>query len=410
MSLPNDNGLASTRNSSPVLSRHQAMVRSFSRASDSVAVYLKGIPVRSQLTYLAVLIFTGAGLASLPFLYTTVSIRAPGIIRPAAAVTQVSSLVSGRIATVFMLENEMVKKGDLLLTLESDGMLERESYLKSRSSELQLLCEDIALLLNDTSGAPRLETSIYQQSWQSYRQQLDEYLARYQKADTDFTRNRELHNGQVIADVEFENYQFARDQAASELKYLRESQLVKWQEDHRRFRLELNEINTSLEELRKKKSSLRVTAAVSGTLHDVSAVYAGSFVFANQPLGSISPDTALIVEVYVPPSDIGLLQPGMTAAFTIDAFNYNQWGLASGRITAISPDVRMMRENPIFDIRCTLDNDYLSLNNGYRGHLKKGMTLQARFPVASRSLWQLLYDQMDDWLNPVRGGVNVPEL
>jgi len=31
---------------------------------------------------------------------------------------------------------------------------------------------------------------------------------------------------------------------------------------------------------------------------------------------------------------------------------------------------------------------------------KKGMTLQARFIVTKRSLWQLLYDKVDDWANP----------
>jgi HlyD family secretion protein len=28
------------------------------------------------------------------------------------------------------------------------------------------------------------------------------------------------------------------------------------------------------------------------------------------------------------------------------------------------------------------------------------MTLQARFMVAERTLWQLLYDKVDDWMNP----------
>ena len=33
-------------------------------------------------------------------------------------------------------------------------------------------------------------------------------------------------------------------------------------------------------------------------------------------------------------------------------------------------------------------------------HIKKGMTLQARFYVTRRTLFQLLYDKADDWLNP----------
>lgn len=38
--------------------------------------------------------------------------------------------------------------------------------------------------------------------------------------------------------------------------------------------------------------------------------------------------------------------------------------------------------------------------NGYKGYLKKGMTLQARFIITERTLWQLLYDKVDDWINP----------
>jgi membrane fusion protein, peptide pheromone/bacteriocin exporter len=54
----------------------------------------------------------------------------------------------------------------------------------------------------------------------------------------------------------------------------------------------------------------------------------------------------------------------------------------------------------LFKIKCRLLSDHLSLRNGYRGRLKKGMTVQARFIIAKRSLWQLLYDKADNWVNP----------
>ena len=49
-----------------------------------------------------------------------------------------------------------------------------------------------------------------------------------------------------------------------------------------------------------------------------------------------------------------------------------------------------------------LDSQQLHLKNGFKGNLKKGMTLQARFVVARRSLWELLFDKVDDWVNPIR--------
>ncbi|GHT22645.1 hypothetical protein AGMMS4957_13110 [Bacteroidia bacterium] len=42
----------------------------------------------------------------------------------------------------------------------------------------------------------------------------------------------------------------------------------------------------------------------------------------------------------------------------------------------------------------------LQLKNGYKGNLKKGMTLTGRFYLTDRSLWQLLFDKVDNWVNP----------
>ena len=123
--------------------------------------------------------------------------------------------------------------------------------------------------------------------------------------------------------------------------------------------------------------------------------------YRRKSLGEISPDSGLIAETYVAPKDIGLLKIGTKARFQIDAYNYNEWGMATGKITSISSDIFMQNgAQPFFKVRCLLDKNSLNLKNGYVGKIKKGMTLQARFFVTRRTLFQLLYDKADDWLNP----------
>jgi hypothetical protein len=61
-----------------------------------------------------------------------------------------------------------------------------------------------------------------------------------------------------------------------------------------------------------------------------------------------------------------------------------------------------MNNTPMFRIRCTMDRNYLSLKNGIKGYMKKGMTVRARFIIAERSLFQMLYQSTDDWLNPAQ--------
>src|SRR5690606_25179151 len=110
--------------------------------------------------------------------------------------------------------------------------------------------------------------------------------------------------------------------------------------------------------------------------------------------------SGMVVETYILPKDIGYLKVGTSVTLQIDAYNYNQWGMASGSVTSISADVFTDNGQPYFKVRCALNEDKLVLKNGYEGKLKKGMTLQARFFVTKRTLFQLLYDKADDWLNP----------
>lgn len=107
-----------------------------------------------------------------------------------------------------------------------------------------------------------------------------------------------------------------------------------------------------------------------------------------------------MVECYVSPSDIGYLEEGNEVSYQIDAYNYNQWGLAKGRITDISNQPYQKDGSVYFLVKCELSEKSLKLKSGYEGKLKNGLTLTSRFHITRRSLFDLLFDKTDDWLNP----------
>jgi HlyD family secretion protein len=139
---------------------------------------------------------------------------------------------------------------------------------------------------------------------------------------------------------------------------------------------------------------------VSGTLLDVKGIEKGSFVTAGIQLAEISPQSNLIVECYIHPTDIGLLKKDNNVNFQVSAFNYNQWGLANGKVVEIGNDIQMINNSPMFKVLCSLNQDFLELKNGFKGYLKKGMLVNARFALTERTLFDLLYDKVDDWVNP----------
>ena len=358
------------------------------------------ISVRSQIIYVTLLTFVFCTFASLPLVPVTVNITSFARIRPATEVTSIRSLVNGSVRESYIHENRSVKKGDILLTLESDLLNNKQLHLESRIADITAIIKDLETLLRRASTTSQWHTTLYQQAWHNYKQKLSDTEARYTKLKRDYYRNLKLYEQQVITTVEMEDFKFEMDHAQNELHLVKTSQHNQWEGELKGYQQELHDYESQLVQLLKEKKDLIIRSPISGSIQNTTGVYSGTMVFANQEIVSISPDAGMVVEAYVSPNDIGLIKKNMPVRYQVDAFNYNQWGLATGRILDIPHDVQMVNDQPVFKVKCALDKNYLQLKNGYKGYLQKGMTLQARFIVAQRSLWQLLYDKADNWFNP----------
>ena len=181
---------------------------------------------------------------------------------------------------------------------------------------------------------------------------------------------------------------------------MHEQQYNVWQAALTDYKSKLVELESNFYQTQQNKNLYTVTAPISGTL--VSSVSTGqnSYLAAGQTIAELSPDTELRIECYVSPYDIGLLKVDSEVNFQIDAYNYNQWGMSHGRITDIAKDIEFVDNKAVFKVYCSIKTPQLALKNGYVGPLKKGMTLTAKFKLANRSLFDLLYDKVDDWINP----------
>ncbi len=358
----------------------------------------------AQTIYIIILVSIFCFIASLPYVFIDISIKSAGLLKAATEASTIKAISAGYVKEVFIQENSSVKKDQLLFSVQSPMLDEKERFLQTKIEETNSFLNDVKILANNSqqlaTGGWQPATNLYRQSYSDYLQKLTDRQVRFLKVKQDYTRNKKLYDQKVIAEAEFENFVFEFEKAKGEIELLRQAQLSAWQQELRNYEREKTDFENQLAQVEKEKENLNIKAAVSGTIQNLAGVYAGSAVFSNQDLAQISPNTNLIAEVYVSPNDIGLLRTGMEARMQVSAFNYNQWGLLLGQIQEISNDIQIINNQPVFKVKCILQHDYLRLKNGYEGKLKKGMTLQARFVVTERSLWQLLYDKVDDWVNP----------
>lgn len=362
--------------------------------------------VRSKIIYSTIVLSLIGLIATLPFISVDVGVRSQGIIRPVTEVSQIMAPVSGYIGQINVRENAFLKRGEIFATIEAPQLKEQIRFNLGRQDELTTYLTDLRML--QEAGVLHTETSInfttirYQNDFIAFKQQLLQHQQEVHQLEKNLNRGKILFESEAISNSELDDLEFSYQSSESQYKLLVRQQLNRWKQDELTYQNELEQLQSDLNKLKEQLDQRIIRSPISGTVQNLKGIFNNSFVSVNQVLAEITPDTNLVAEVYVTPRDIGMLREGLPARFQIDAYNYNQWGITTGKIESISTDIYLNENTPMFKVLCSVDQMYLELKNGYKGKIKKGMTFQARFIVNNRSLLQLLYDEIDDWINPVR--------
>lgn len=364
-------------------------------------VYYAQITTNSKIIYLLILVIIIILLASLRFLKIDIYTNAKGILKPNKDRIPLTVITSGKIVRSNLRNNTNVTQGDTLLLMDNSEIVAQLELNSYQLRETVAFIADVELLLGPKfSKNQQLQSSKYKRKRSYYYQNLLELKKRHQKAERDLDRHKILYDKDVISKSEYERKKFDFDITLSNIHQFKEEQQDLWQSDLFRYRNKLVELKSNHKVLTNRKMQFVVTSPVNGILFTKMLIEPESFISADTQLGEISPDGEFMAECYITPSDIGLLRKKNKVKFQIDAYNYNQWGFVTGEVIEIGKDVELIGGKPVFKVRCNIDQKYLELKNGFRGTLKMGMTLNANFKLVERSLYDLLHDKVDDWLNP----------
>lgn len=370
---------------------------------NSIETYIYNHSTKSQKIYWVVLFAVTLTLISLPFIYVNISVQGSGTIRPIAEKTEIKAPVTELVDSVYVHEGEKLKKGDIILRFRTSSSNYKVLYQNRRINDYQAHLADLKFLAKG-KRPPIFYSPMRQQEYNYFIKRKKELETSLNKADKELQRNKILFNKKVIAEEEYEKYFYLREAQRNELASLKENQLSTWQTDLNNYQNSESEMNTSLKQELKNKELYIVKSPVNGTLDQFSGIYQNSCVQAGQSLAIVSPDSTLYFETYIAPKDIGYLSVGMPVNVQIESFNYNEWGTIEGSVTEISSDFLTDNQgkNSYYKVKCNMRKNYLQLKNGKKGILKKGMNVSAHFMITKCSLFNLLFQRIDDWINPTQ--------
>ncbi|MCL9805868.1 HlyD family secretion protein [Flavobacterium amniphilum] len=337
-------------------------------------------------------------LLSLPIIKVDVSSQSRGIVRSSTDKVPLQVLVNGKVTELKLRNNCLVQKGDTLLKIAQDNLQTEKSTTIIASNDNQSLIDDLQKV--STGNASGLKTEVIVQEWYSYQTRKSELEEKLHYAQTEYNRQKQLYEKDVIATAEFDKYKHQLTTAKQALSILDKSQKAQWQNRCRELQEKSKNLSGTLNKIDTEAESYFVVAPVTGTIENFSGIQIGSFLNASQPVATISPIDNLIVECTVSPDDVGLIKTNQSVKFQIDAFNYNQWGLLEGKVFDIDKNITLQENQAFFKVRCNLNSKTMQLKSGYKTQISNGMTLTARYIITRRSLYDLLFDKVDDWLNP----------
>ena len=420
--------------------------------SETAAVFLRTAPAREHITLyaLAAILVISVGLAAVVKLDRVVT--SVGRIVPTGGALYVSPFDTGIVRQVNVKAGDVVKKGQVLATLDPTfthaDLLQLQQKQASDQAAVARLEAELAgrpYVFSVTDPYQSLQGSIWQKRQSEYRYNLADFdgrihgaeaqVAQYQASSEEYAKRLKLASevekvyqpllekgyvsklqlmqatdqrtemGRLLGDAQ--NQMASLRQTLASLKAQRESYIQKWNSDTGTelvtVRNDLDVTRQNLEKAQKLSELSSLDSPADAIVLKVGKVSSGSVAAAGSQTGGQDPlftlvplDAPVEADVNVSSRDIGFIKVGDPVQLKLDAYRYIQHGTVKGVIKTISEGSFTTDDNnvpvaPYFKARVAVKDVHLR-NVPADFRLIPGMTLVGDIMVGRRTILSYLVE------------------
>ena len=370
--------------------------------------------------------------------------RAPGEVTPQGFQQIVQHLEGGLVQEIRVAEGEIVEKGQVLMMLDGAGTqqdLERarseEVFLSMQHERLKAFVEgrnpDFQKWLPKFKNLVDEQQNIFASMIQSRKEErgiiADQIAQKKQSiavlsarqsmvsknlalANDMYLRRKDLHKDGYISHINFlqteqdlntlkgENNMIYNQiqQAKQEIREY-EGRLQSLDSKHRdeafqqinQLQSQLAQNHEILAKMNNRAGRLAVQSPVRGLVKGLNINTIGGVVQPGQALMEIVPlDRQLVVEVRIPPKDIGHLKTGMPVQVKVSTYDFSRYGSISGKLEFISPTTFLGdRGERFYRGRVRLDKNYVG-NHPDQNLIVPGMTVMTDIITGDKTVMAYL--------------------
>lgn len=336
----------------------------------------------------ALMAVTGFALGWLALAKTEEIVTAPGKLEPLGVVKDVQMPVGGVVNQVLVKEGDRVKKGQLLLKLDTEATQDRKASVEKtilfKEQQLSLKQEELSryLAVNDTEQQVLRDSLVLEKEVLS---RLDKLNREGATAELQFLQQRNKVQ-EVAGQLEQAKVERLRQQAILE-------------QGARELSSNLAELRSKLIELNVNIRYQAIRAPEAGLVFELKPKSKGFVAETSEPVMKIVPFDRLEARVEVPSKDIGFVQVGKAADISIDSFPATDFGVLQGTVRKIGSDALppdQLKQFYRFPVDIRLNSQQLKLKSGANLPLQVGMSITANVKLRKVTYLQLLLSDFKD--------------
>lgn len=363
-------------------------------------------------------------------------VNARGIIVPDGDAKIIQPLDTGVVRQILIKEGDFVKKGQLLIAIDSsttDAQLQtvnknlEQSKLEAQRLKASGNGEQFNSSNNETIEEFEVQKKLYEENLLVLKssigakeqeiiqlnRQIDSTIA--QKRDYEFqlknAQEREKRLANVIDIIAYNQYEEAREKLNSlkEAVYRSDAEIGRLQSQKRQIQDEISHVKadfrsqnlTTFSEVQKRINELqankeqiefsninqKITAPCDGYIDKLLIHTIGGIVTPAQELIALTPvETPMLIKAQVLNKDIGFIRVGMPVSIKVDTYDFQKYGILDGTVKSISQNsIEDEKLGPIYEIYIIPKKDTFIID-GNEKKISAGMTLNAEIEIEKRRI------------------------
>ncbi|MGQ9872619.1 HlyD family efflux transporter periplasmic adaptor subunit [Leptodesmis sp.] len=297
-----------------------------------------------------------------------------------AAIAQAEAKIQSQATAITQAENRAATGQMVLAQLQADLALQRE-----RLARFEYLANEGALAREQVFQA--------QQQLNDRQRSLTQQLGEIQQSQAESQRMRsELQ--QVVAEARRLRAELNRKYAEANNAQLQSQQAIQQlmvQKTQLQAKMQQNQ--KQLVQARAELNQLTLRAPADGYVSALNIRRTGEVAQAGPPIAEIAPQgVPLILSAALPTREAGLVKVGDRTQIKFDAYPYQDYGIISGKVIAISPDIKSDEKlGAVYRVEIALDRSSVTKDQ-QTIPLKAGQTATAEIVVRHRRIADVLLD------------------